>query len=220
MGSVQHEPLGKACPDFLLAGRIAVEARRLNQNHFHPDGVTEGLEEITVPMVRWLERRLREFGAPSDDGSWYITLRWRRPLPHPRFIRPKFLQELKTFKGRPAEFEQRIEVHANLHLELRRAFWSYDQFFVLASTHDQDQGGFIVAEALRNTQLCIDEKAGKSELSLNLFGEWWLVLVDKTSLGLQMNDWVELSHLGLLNKRHWSKVVILSPEFPQSAAVL
>ena len=45
---VVYEPDGEVPPDFLLDGRIAVEARRLNQN-YKTGAHTQGLESYGYP---------------------------------------------------------------------------------------------------------------------------------------------------------------------------
>lgn len=220
IGPVQFEPLGNVCPDFLVDGRIAVEARRLNQNFVHPDGLTEGLEVAQRSIVQWFREQLPKLGPPTGDTSWSITPRWRRPLPHLTPLRRAIWKRLKDIKTDPAEAVHIIDVHPGLRLELRRAEWLYASRFILSATDDQDQGGFIVSEALRNTQLCISEKTKKASPTRHCFKEWWLVLLDTTSLGMGMRDWIELRSLGALRKESWSKVLILSPEFPGKAMEL
>ena len=47
--NVVYEPDGNIPPDFLVDGTIAIEVRRLNQNHFDgPDA--KGLEEVAIPL--------------------------------------------------------------------------------------------------------------------------------------------------------------------------
>ena len=46
---VEFEPDGNVTPDFLVNKRVAVEVRRLNQNHEDASGNTRGLEETAIP---------------------------------------------------------------------------------------------------------------------------------------------------------------------------
>ena len=62
LGPVVFEPDGNNRPDFLVAGRIAVEARRLNENELVA-GVHRGLEVTAKPFTA-LEG-CRESAAPS-----------------------------------------------------------------------------------------------------------------------------------------------------------
>jgi hypothetical protein len=47
LGPVEFEPDGNIPPDFVVGGRIAVEVRRLNQQHVHADGTAQGFEVAT-----------------------------------------------------------------------------------------------------------------------------------------------------------------------------
>ena len=50
---VHYELDGNVPPDFLVDGRIAVEVRRLNQNHDGGSGSgPRGLEEAAIPLWR------------------------------------------------------------------------------------------------------------------------------------------------------------------------
>lgn len=53
--SVVYEPDGNTPPDFLADGRVAVEVRRLNQNHDSGDG-KRGLEEMSIPLWNKVEK--------------------------------------------------------------------------------------------------------------------------------------------------------------------
>lgn len=53
--SVVYEPDGNTPPDFLADGRVAVEVRRLNQNHDSGDG-KRGLEETSIPLWNKVEK--------------------------------------------------------------------------------------------------------------------------------------------------------------------
>lgn len=50
---VRYEPDGNVPPDFLADSRVAVEVRRLNQNHDDGSGKgPRGLEETAIPIWR------------------------------------------------------------------------------------------------------------------------------------------------------------------------
>jgi len=220
IGHVQWEPFGNVCPDFLVAGSVAVEARRLNQNFVHRDGSIEGIESVERSLVEWLQRELPKIGAPTGDTSWSIFLQWRRPLPKLTPLRKDIVRRLKAIETDPPGPVHIIDIDPGLRLELRRAEWRYESRFILGAVDDRDRGGFIVSEALRNVQLCIDEKSRKSASTRHRFREWWLVLVDTTGLGIGRRDWLEIRGLNALAKGEWSKVVILSPEFPAESIEL
>ncbi len=69
--SVLYEPDGNVPPDFSIEGRIAVEARRLNQ-HERSQGFVRGLEETAIPFGRTVRQVLKN-SVPHKArrvGSW------------------------------------------------------------------------------------------------------------------------------------------------------
>ena len=60
---VLYHPDGDVTPDFLVNRKIAIEARRLNQNHF-TESETKCLEEIATPLRTKIPELLRELGTP------------------------------------------------------------------------------------------------------------------------------------------------------------
>lgn len=73
---VRYEPDGNVPPDFLCDGRVAVEVRRLNQNHDDGTGRgLRGLEEAAIPLWRRVRDYLTGLGAaPASGQSWYVFI--------------------------------------------------------------------------------------------------------------------------------------------------
>ena len=80
LGPIVFEPDGKNPPDFLIAGRIAVEARRLNENEL-VGRQHRGLEVTAKPLHRAVVKALAASGSPDSNGSWFVNYSVRRPLP-------------------------------------------------------------------------------------------------------------------------------------------
>jgi hypothetical protein len=78
LGVVAYEPDGQIPPDFIL-GDIAIEVRRLNQNH-ESGGEYEGLETGQASILRYVKNLLPTFGAPKDGRGWWVFLTFRRPI--------------------------------------------------------------------------------------------------------------------------------------------
>lgn len=102
---VRYEPDGNVPPDFLADGRVAVEVRRLNQNHDDGSGRgPRGLDEVAIPLWRcvreYLEALVRRrqtapagtsstaSGAPSPPGrssgassTQFSSRSWRLLIP-------------------------------------------------------------------------------------------------------------------------------------------
>jgi hypothetical protein len=60
----------------------------------------------------------------------------------------------------------------------------------MGSGFDFDRGGWVVAEVLENVHLCVTEKAGV--INRSRYAEWWLMLVDRTGLGFDDDDYISL----------------------------
>lgn len=63
LGPVEFEPVGNIPPDLVVGGRIAVEVRRLNQNHVQADGTAQGLEELSLALMARIDALCTRLGA-------------------------------------------------------------------------------------------------------------------------------------------------------------
>src|SRR5207249_2318292 len=82
---VRYEPDGNVPPDFLVNGRIAVEARVLNQHHVS-NGRAQGLAIAEIPLRQRVENLLKSYGPPAQEGHgllvsglagpWRSGIRW------------------------------------------------------------------------------------------------------------------------------------------------
>lgn len=108
LGEVVYEPDGNVPPDFAIAGTIAVEVRRLNQNHELEIGRTQGLEEVDIPLRRKMQKYLWSF-APSREGeSWYVGYNFKRPLEPWKVLQPLLDRALREFHSSPGGNAQRF----------------------------------------------------------------------------------------------------------------
>src|SRR4051794_36826512 len=93
---IQYEPDGNIPPDFLVDRRLAIEVRRLNQNH--DDGTTvHGLEEVAFNLGSKVEGALTSLGPPTNGQSWFVFYRFSRPVPDWKVLRPRVEHTLKVF---------------------------------------------------------------------------------------------------------------------------
>jgi hypothetical protein len=187
-----YEPCGRDTPlDFLVDGRIAVEVRRLNQNFVSADGQREGLEQQWFSII-WtrIPEFLASFHAPISDESWFLSIRFRRPVENWHSLRTTLHQKLTDFINQQARSACEITLSPNFRISLDPAGHGFPTFFVLASIVDMDKGGWVVAEMLKNINLCISEKTRK--INRLKYAEWWLILVDFTGLGFNDDDYRSL----------------------------
>lgn len=209
---VQYEPDGNVPPDFLVDGRIAIEVRRLNQNHDDGDGRgPRGLEEVAIPLWKRVRTYLEGLGpAPVNGQSWFVFYRFGRPLPAWKVLRGEFDAVLKPFmlSASPEPFEQTLP--SGVEIKLFKAGKPKPSFYRAAGHSDEQSGGFLIGEIESNLRHCIVEKTAKVAAYRSRYPEWWLVLPDHIGFGLDDFDQelfrsqVELSHT-------FDKIVLLDP---------
>jgi hypothetical protein len=189
---VTFEPGGRdTTPDFLVDEQVAVEVRRLNQSFESSDGRVEGLEQ---------------------QQSWFLCIHFRRSVDDWenvwKSLRPKLRDELKIFMNRPVRSECEIRLSRSLKISIHPASWPHPTFFVMA-------GGvrgsvWVLPEMVKNIQLCIVEKAGNITRSKYKDKEWWLILIDRTGLVFDEDDYSDVCKM--MSLRHtFKRVIIINP---------
>jgi len=209
--SVVYEPDGNVPPDFLADGRVAVEVRRLNQNHDSGDG-KRGLEEVAIPLWKQIEKLAHSLGPPVSE-SWFVFFRYSRPVKQWKELGPKLKSALTAFKNQSVQTSGRIFSDGTFQLEVAKASQPLQTYFRMAGRNDSQSGGFIVAEMLSNIEHCINEKSRKIVNFKKKYNEWWLVLTDHIGLGLDDFDKQQLlAHAK--RPADWDKVIVVSPSDP------
>lgn len=205
---VVYEPDGKVPPDFVLDGRIAVEVRRLNQNERHPTRAI-GLNVVAGPLLARIQSLCHEHGA-ANGASWWVTVRFRRPVPP----RDRLLAETRTFlDGVRSRRSSRQAVIDTVEL---RAIPRPDQrgkTFELGVVVDEDSHGPVFGELERNLRLVIHEKSLKIGPVRSRYPEWWLVLVDHVAHGLSREDQAEFRRTMHI-AQDWDRIVVMNPLDP------
>ena len=214
IGPVVYEPDGNVPPDFLLAARIAVEARRLNE-HEEVDGTARGLEVTAKPLHQAVVKALDQSGPPSGAKSWYVHYTVRRPLPPWKVVEKQLRSGVQEFRDRLDDPPGTIRLGRSLSLRFLPAGRTYERLLVLGSSSDHDAGGFLVAELTRNLEICIAEKARKVSRVRHRYSEWWLVFEDRIGYGALEDDDVAQLRAALKTSSGFSKVVLVNPLDPR-----
>jgi hypothetical protein len=206
-----YEPFGNSPPDFLVNRRIAIEARRLNQQY--SDGnKTEGLENAAIRLRRMVQKVLSSLEPPTYDQSWLVFYRFTRPLPPWNNLRQALTAALQAFMAQ-ATFDP--EIAPGLKLELRPTS-RLATFFVLGAYSDRQSGGWLLDEIETNLKLCIAEKTKKIAPLHHKYPEWWLVLPDHIGWGLddfdQQSFREKVAHT--FDNVIFDKVILLDPSDP------
>ena len=152
IGLVAYEPDGKNPPDFLVGGRIAVEARRLNENA-EVNGTHRGLEVTAKPLHDAVVQALAKSGPPAGSHSWFVHYTVRRPLPPWRQLEKLLHAGVQEFRDRLHEPPMEIRLGRAIRLSFHRASRRHDTLLVLGGSSDHDAGGFLVAELARNLEI-------------------------------------------------------------------
>jgi hypothetical protein len=205
IGEVVYEPDGKVPPDFLVGGRVAVEARRLNQ-HYEVEGSLRGLEQDTIPLRQRLENLLAEI-RHVKPGTWFVMFNFRRPLADWKLLRQKLKDALHAFLEQPSDQIWRIEIVRGFTITTIPATLVESRSFLIGGYTDGDAGGWVVAELIRNMSAYIAEKSKKAAPYLCRYPEWWLVFVDYIGQESEAAD----VRTHITRAEPWAKVLVLNP---------
>lgn len=210
LGEVLFEPDGNVPPDFLVDGRIAVEARRLNQ-HELAGRRPRGLEVTSIPLLHAVSKVLGAFGPPLGGNSWFVFYTFRRPLPPWKAVEKRLQAGLSEFVARLDAPPEELWLAPRLRLRFAKATDIHEHLFVLGGYSDQNAGGFVVAEIIENMQLCISEKAKKVAPHRHRYREWWLAFEDRIGHGdLDAQD-VDQIREHLRVEHTFARIILVDP---------
>lgn len=207
--NIVYEPDGNIPPDFLVKGDIAVEVRRLNQNYF--DGPRpQGLEEVAISLWKKVEKLAHGMGPPIDGESWYLFIRFSRPVEDWKTLGQKVTTALQAFQASKNRKRGVIASGIGFELEVFRAGGPKATMFRMGGSSDEESGGWLLSELETNIRHCASEKTRKIALHQHKYGTWWLALVDHIGYALDdfdrqlFRDQVSLSHT-------WDKIIVIDP---------
>ena len=206
---VVYEPDGNIPPDFLVNGHIAIEARRLNQNHV-ADGKRQGLEEVAIPLWNGLTKIAMSMGPPTRGMSWFVFVRIRRPVEKWKTLEKKVRTAFTEFISAPSHVEKSVKIGVGVEVVFYPTNHRHDTVFVMAGRVDRQAGGWLLAELAKNLQICMDEKLKKIEAVRPKYSEWWLALEDRIGYGLGESEQQQLREL-LSPIYGWDKVILIDP---------
>jgi hypothetical protein len=207
---IAYEPDGNVPPDFLIDGRIAVEVRRLNQNHFSASDA-KGLEEVACPLWDRIKQLLASLGPPRRGESWFVYYRFSRPIETWKTLEPKIRNGLQAFISDSDHSKRIIAKSQGIELEvLSRTPKPHDSMFVVLGCTDQESGGWLLEKMDANIRYCASEKSRKIEKIKPNYPQWWLALVDHIGYGLDDLDY-EMLRDQVSVEHSWDKVLIIDP---------
>lgn len=207
---IVYEPDGNIPPDFLVDGHIAIEVRRLNQNHF-VGMEAKGLEEVAISLWHKVKGLLASMGSPIKNESWFVHFRFSRPVEPWRSLEPKLRKGLDTFMSSLIQDRKIIAIGQGFEIEVYcRTSTPRSTMFVLSGCTDEESGGWLLGEMETNIRYCANEKARKISKVQSKYPQWWLALVDHIGYGLDdfdremFRDQVSIVHT-------WDKIILIDP---------
>lgn len=212
IGSVVYEPDGNIPPDFLVAGRIAVEVRRLNQNHETAGGMYKGLEELWIPLIQRLKKHLHSLGLSRGGECWYVCIDFSRPLEEWKVLRPLIDAALVSFMEGSFRRQTTLQITPNFSIELLKSGKDHGSFFIIGASSDNDSGGWVMGEVERNLRLCIKEKELKIAPYRAKYGSWWLIFADYVDYSMDPEDRITFRSEVMPTIQHsFEKIVLIDP---------
>ncbi|PWK46403.1 hypothetical protein [Pleionea mediterranea] len=207
---IDFEPDGNVPPDFLVDNRIAIEVRRLNQNHFNGNHV-KGLEEVSIPLWHRFKALVESSGAPLDGDSWFVYLRFSRPVEKWKTLRVTLENALDNFKNTSDKRSRVIAKGKGFELEVWcRTDVPQDTMFVMAGCSDEESGGWLLPQMQINLEHCVQEKLKKISKVKEKYPEWWLVLADHIGFGLDVSE-RDIFRNQVSVDHNWDKIILIDP---------
>lgn len=212
------------CPrisHFAIDGKIAVEVRRLNQMFDRGDGSREGLEERSIPLWQGMERLFQEIGSSTKPESWFVFMKYRRPLEEWSSLKEGARIKLRAFMRNDARMPGTLKIADNFELRLTRTSEAHGAFFVMGGGSDLDSGGWLMSELGRNLRLCIAEKERKIAPYRDKYAAWWLVLDDRIDYGVTEEDRERFRSVIMPSIEHgFARIVLIDPRDHRRAFVV
>lgn len=206
--TVVFEPDGNTPPDFLVDGRVAVEVRRLIQ-HESTAGSPRSVSEASIPLEKNVGKLLDALGPPTKDQSWFVMMRFSRPVEQWKTLGPRIRSWLEAFRDGPQsagsanDFGNGFTIRV-CHAQLRPSL------FVLAGTSDQESGGLITDELDKSLRIVVQEKSEKTAQFRAKYAEWWLLLTDHIGPGLDLAE-REAFKDGFSLVHDWDRIILVNP---------
>ena len=224
-------------PDYIADDEFAVEVRRLNLG-IRTNGTNRGEEDCRIPLFKSIERVLVGIGKPANSRSWVIDCEYdfSEGLPPIKVVQAEIskalrpltaphddddLKQLRLDHTIDCRHRHEMDVLSHLHLplkcgiclDLEAVVAEAEPRFVLNNVSDGD-GTLVLSELEKRISYAVNEKDQKIAHRVDLFREWWLILVDY--IGLVSNSGLTRNELNDLRARvhvehPWSRIIVVSP---------
>ena len=181
--------------------------RRLNQHFFTEDQV-KGLEGARIPLFNLLQTSLSEFDTQYKGNSYWVSVKFSRPLESGKTVRKAIHKSLTNFLSNPASLPFNIKVTERIYFHVSPSKAVEGRVFRFAGGIDRESGGFVLFEFKRNLENCMKEKSAKINDHHSRYKSWWLVLVDQIAYGFDEDEKKEIKSMVKADSG-WDKVIVL-----------
>jgi hypothetical protein len=176
---VVFEPDGNIPPDFSVDGKIAVEVRRLNQHFFTKDEI-RGLEETRIPLFKLLESSLSEFDSEYKGYSYWVSIRFYRPVEKSDTNKKAIVKTLTDFLSRPLPPSCDIKVTENIYFHIYPSQAVEGRVFRFAEERIETAEDGHWLSSKRTSTIASQRKRKRSRTTMtNIFPGglfWWIKL--------------------------------------------
>jgi len=212
LGELKYEPLGKSTfPDFVAAGNIAIEVRRLNKQ-LTVEGKIEPLPESHKSNIsKIVKEELRSYGFISKN-TIAVFLQYKRPFNLEKKAKRLFKTELKKqietaiISGR---FQEKIYIQEGVFITLYEEKGKSTYAYKLRGIHDCDLGGNITKSRYDAMLVAINKKNDKISLVKERFDKFWLILVDYISSRVDTYSVIDLHKYPVIHT-NFERIILLS----------
>ena len=225
-------------PDFVVAGKFAVEVTRLSQEIIvGADMHSRAEEQARIPLTNQIETTIEQLGPPGNEGrSWIINCEYdfSVPLPKPRKVSAQISDALapllapydhKVVAGMHARhFDSKkhagelagirfphLCLECGICLDLEEFSHAPEKFLV---PNVSDGEGIGIAEELEKgiaNRIRAKSETIRNQNRIGHYRSWWLVLVDHVCLmPMQMLSEHELSFVRDQEFDFWDRVIVVS----------
>lgn len=202
------EPNGSGTfPDFEISSGIAAEVRSLNEHYFNGERVN-GLREESQPLYDRMETVLRSFYEYFAGETYFSVVDFERPLPNSRLFKAAFRRVLSDFLKNPQTCVP-YQITENISVEFVRASPVNGHTFLFGVAHDQDAGGWVIPNFIKNLKYCIRDKTLKQKPAKDTYREWWLILCDEIARGFSSREKGDVVS-AIEKPKEWNRIVVLN----------
>ena len=103
--------------------------------------------------------------------------------------------------------EQRVKIAKNFEMAFIKASKPLAEKFVLGSIGDNNAGGWMDDEFVKNLSICVEEKSNKIRDYQSKYAHWWLCLV--SHIGFASDEKMAQVCAAYSRRAPWHKIIIV-----------